>query len=117
MKYQDLKIRDAGRLAMIGLAVAAAIAVLVGARGAVEPLLGRRYVSTLWGLIVLLPLMWGVAAVYLFTSPAQDARFLAWAQKRGHKPSAKFDPSLLDPSDPDYQVMTLSYILARRRGR
>lgn len=117
MKYQDLKIRDAGRLVAIGVGLVLAVALCVGARNVVEPMLGRRYWPVVGALIFMVPLVLGMAVWYLISSPERDARFLSWAEQRlGQKPAATFDPAILDAADPAYRVSTFRYWMAKRRG-
>ena len=116
MKYQDLKIRDAGKLALFGLGLALAVLICVEARAVVEPVLGRRYWSTVAALAILCPHVLAVAVWYLISSPAQDAKFLKWAERNlRQKPGPKFDPALLDPADPNFGVSTFNYWMAKRR--
>jgi hypothetical protein len=116
LKYQDLKIRDAGRLGLFGAGLAVAVIVCVGMRASVEPLLGRRYWSIVGAMAVMCPILMAVAVWYLVSSPEQDAKFLSWAGRTfGAKPGPKFDPTLLDPADPDYRVATYRYWMRRLR--
>jgi len=117
MRYQDLKIRDAGRLGLIGVGLAVAIIICIGARASVEPMMGRRYWSTVGAMAFMCPLILSVAAWYLISSPEQDAKFLKWAERNlRQKPGPKFDPTLLDLADPNYNVSTIRYWMAKRRG-
>jgi hypothetical protein len=118
MKYQDLKIRDAGRLGLIGVGLALAVIICIGFRATVEPMMGRRYWSIVGAMAFMCPLVLVVAVWYLISSPEGDAKFLKWAERNlRQKPGPKFDPTLLDPADPNYSISTLSYWMAKRRGR
>ena len=117
MKYQDLKIRDAGRLALIGIGLALAVTLCVGARATVGPVMGRHYWPVVGALIFMGPLVRAMAVWYLISSPEQDARFLRWAARTlGQKSGATFTPALLDSADPNYRVSTFNYWMAKRRG-
>ena len=110
--------RDAGRLFLFGLGLALVVLTCMGARAMVEPILGRRYWPTVVALAFMCPVVLAVSIFYLISSPAQDAKFLKWAERNlRRKPSPKFDPALLDPSDPNYGVSTFSYWMNKRRGR
>jgi len=116
MRYQDLKIRDAGRLALMGLGVALFAVVCIAARATVEPALGHRYWGYVAGMIILCPMSLAVAVWYLGTSPAQNARFIKWAEQNlRQKPGPKFNPALLDAADPNYDVPTFRYWMNKRR--
>ena len=117
MKYQDLKIRDEGRLGLLGVGLAAAVIICIGLRASVEPMMGQRYWPTVGAMAFMCPLVLSVAAWYLISSPEQDAKFLKWAERNlRQKPGPKFDPTLLDPTDPNYDVSTFSYWMAKLRG-
>lgn len=88
----------------------------LGARTAIEPVLGRRYWPIVGAMAFICPLVLAVAVWYLISSPEQDAKFLVWAERNlRQKPSPKFNPALLDPADPNYRVSTYSYWMAKRR--
>ena len=117
MRYQDLKIRDMKRMVLLALAFAAFVAVCVFAHDRIGGRLGERLMSWAWGVGICVPLLVIVGLWYLFSSPAQNADFIRWAQKNlRRKPPANFDWSLLDPADPDYRTPTIRYLLERRGG-
>jgi hypothetical protein len=115
MKYQDLKIRDAGRLAAIGLALAVIAALCIVERQVVESFLGRRYIGSVGGLVISGPLCLAGSVWYLLTSPPQNARFVRWANRKRKTPIT-VDWTLFDKTDPDYQVITINYLWKRLRG-
>ena len=115
MKYQDLKVRDAGRLALIGLGSGLAASVCIAARASLEPIMSDRFWSTMIGVGIMSPIVLALAIWYLVSSPEQDAKFLRWAERLGYKPGPKFDPALLDPADPDYAVATFRYWIGKQR--
>ena len=117
MRYQELKLRDAGRLVAIGLALATSLTFLIYARTNMEPIMGRRYWSTVAAIAFICPVTLVVAIWYLISTPAQDAKFLKWAEKNLHrKPGSKFDPALLNPTNPSYRTSAFSYWMAKRRS-
>jgi hypothetical protein len=116
MKYQDLKVRDAGRLAALGLLIAVFLGLCIAGRGAVEPVVGHRYYGVLAGLGIGCVLCWVGSLWYLFTSPAQNAKAVERAiQKKAKNAPTKLDLTLFDPNDPDYRVVTAAYLLRRFR--
>ena len=117
MRYQDLKIRDVKRMILLGLAGAASVALCVFVSDRIGGRLGAKLMSWAWGIGICVPMLVAMALWYLFSSPAQNADFIRWAQKNlRQKKLAEFDWSLLDPSDPDYRTLTIRYLL-RKRGR
>ena len=116
MKYHEVKLRALVKLFFLGLAVGAVSLVLLYGRTTLEPFLGRRFIGFAWGMMIAWPLAWGIGLWMLFMSPAQEVRFLHWAEKFGQKPSPEFDWTLLDPSDPDYNRSTIGYLFMKRRG-
>lgn len=127
MKYQDLKIRDATRIGVMGAVFSlAAVGGLVWpgpARQLIEPLLsffGRGGDYGIWLAVfwIMSLLCWVIVAQYLISSPADNARTVARRVARNQPLPEKFDPSLLDPDDPDFSTPTWRYALARwRRAR
>lgn len=118
MKYQDLKIRDAGRLAFMALAMAVVLSAGLYARSTLEGIMGRRYLPLLAALAFMTPVILAVCIYYLCSSPAQNARFLQWSERhRWGRPPLQFDWTLLDSNDLDYDVPTLRYLLAKKSGR
>jgi hypothetical protein len=114
MKYQNLKVRDAGRLAIIGLVGVAVGLLAVSYARAVEAIVGRRCQEMLVGLGIGGLLSLGGSVWYLFTSPEQNARFVERAiQMRAKGAPAELDTSLFDASDPSYRIMTIVYLLRR----
>ena len=114
MKYQDLKVRDAGRLAAIGIACAAAAMLAVLCRSSVESFADHRYLGLVGGLAVSSLLCLGGSAWYLFTSPAQNARFVEPSiRKRAKGAPAELDTALFDANDPSYRITTIAYLLKR----
>ena len=118
MRYQDLKIRDTGRMALFGLACGALDAICFFGRARLGSGLGRSLTMWAWSLAIALPIILIMCVWYLVSSPAQNASFLRWVARRfPRKIPQEFDWSLLDASDPDYDVPTIRYLLQRRRGR
>jgi hypothetical protein len=114
MNYQDMKVRDAGRLALMAIGLGAASAVFVGARGLIGPLLGGYFMPTLAAMIALCPVTGVVCVWFAISSPAEDAAFLRWAERNfGYKRPSNYDPTLIDPTDPDYGVRTIRYAVGR----
>jgi hypothetical protein len=103
MRYQQLKIRDVGRLALIGVpAVAAAVAVVVFRDSMRVDIFG---VIVLLGILAVIAIpSLGMAVFYLVTSPAQNA-----AQIR--RSGVEAPEGLIDESDPDYATPTWRYWL------
>ena len=121
MKYQDLRIRDAKRVAMIAtgcmLVMAGSIAWPDATRRIVEPLHifkhGNSYEFLLSVSAFMALLSWVVVARYLLTSPADDARVVAKKISQNKPLPEKFDPALLDSNDPDFGTPTWRYAYAR----
>ncbi len=118
VRYQELKIRDVRRMAFLGLACSAFVAVCYFARGFLGSVLGERFLWWAWGIGAVVPLLLVMCVWYLLSTPAQNAGFIRWAGKNlGQKLPPDFDWSLLDPADPDYNVPTISYLLRNKHGR
>lgn len=87
----------------------------------VEPLPLSRHGHDYWVFLgvtaTLAIIFWYVVAKYLLSSPADDAKMFADMVAKGKPMPAKFNPALLDESDPAYNVVTWRYALARRRSR
>ncbi len=122
MRYQDLKIRDAGRLAAISVGLALIVGLSCAFRQQVEPVVNmlpmrsrEPFLPLLFALGTLAILSAGMAVYYLVSSPAQNASYLARMIQKGQHPGDRFDASLLEPSDPDYGVRTWDYL--RRRSK
>lgn len=115
MRYQDLKIREAGRLATLGAGLLVLVGVFVAERPFLSSALGRRYIAFLAGRAIVSPIAFAMALYYLLSSPALNARFIRWAERRRSKALEGFDVSLLDANDPDYNVPTIQYLLAKHR--
>ena len=113
MRYQDLKIRDSGRLALIGLAMSALSGLYLVGHRLFDAVTGRSLIGYAVGLVVSSLLCWGVAGWYLITTPAQNARYLEG--QRQNQRLNKFDWTLLDRYDPDYQITTLAYLIRKLR--
>jgi hypothetical protein len=115
LRYHDLKIRDAKRLAACALGCVALLVLALSFRSRAEPTVSRlltRSTEEFFVLVLLLAffaITCGFMAVrYLRTSPAQDAEYFNRSVRKGELPP-QFDPSLLDPTSPDFQVRTLDY--------
>ena len=124
MRYQDLKVRDAGRLAAIAAGLIIIVAGSIIFRREVEPLINmlpmrsrEPFIPIMFALSTVALLSAGMAIHYLRSSPAQNAEYIARMAARGRQPGGKFDPSLLDPSDPDFHVPTWDYLRRRRKAR
>ncbi|WP_293677563.1 hypothetical protein [uncultured Phenylobacterium sp.] len=124
MKYQDLKIRDAVRVGVIGTAgILVALGGLIwpdATRGLVEPLPlsrnGDEYMTWLIVASTMGVLCWIVVAQYLLRSPADDARVVAKLKAQNKPLPKKFDPTLLDADDPEFGTPTWRYAIARWRS-
>jgi hypothetical protein len=123
LKYHDLKIRDASRLAW--MTVGCVLVFLLGLyfRSVVEPAVNRlptRGGDAYLALMIALPIIAlacaYVAVRYLLTSPARNAEFIDRMVARGEDLPKNFNTSLLDPSDPDYEVTTLAYLRRKLRS-
>jgi hypothetical protein len=118
LKYQDLKIRDTGRMALLALGMALIVGIGLAARTAVEPLMHGRYMAMLVGIAIVCPITVGMCIYYLCSTPAQNARFIRWSERhRWGQPPLNFDWTLLDPSDPDFNTPTFRYWLAKKAAR
>ena len=120
MRYHDLKIRDAKRLAAIAVGCSALFVLGLCFRSLVEPIVNRlptrgtEEYSVLMFVLAFFAIICGLMAVrYLRTSPAQDAGYLDRSVRKGREPPP-CDPTLLDPSDPDFEVRTLDYWRRKR---
>lgn len=124
MRYHDLKIRDAKRLAAIAAAGAAIFLFGLWFRSDVEPLVNRLplssdepFVPLMGALATLVLLCAGVAFWYLRTSPAQNADYLNRKKQRGRDIPEQFDWALLDEGHPDFHVSTWQYLRSGRGKR
>ena len=124
MRYHDLKIRDAKRLAAIAAVGAAMFLLALCYRSEVEPLVNRLplrsdepYVPLMGALAVLVLLCVGVAVWYLRTSPAENAEYLHRMKRRGRDIPEQFEWDLLDESHPDFEVSTWRYLRNRTVNR
>lgn len=126
MKYQDLRVRDAGRIAlMAGFFTGATVVSFVfpAATARLGESLGlSRQGSDYWMFVSLVAIMgsicWLMVIKYLVSSPADDARTFAALVAKGKPPPTKFNPALLDATDPSFSIPTWRYAYLRwRRGR
>ena len=126
LRYQDLKIRDAARLAAIAGGSAVVFVLVLYFRSVLEPLADHS-LRRFGGYIFLMALPVGIGlfcawlcVTYLRTSPAQNREFIDRAAARGRSLPKTFDAALFDPSDPDYDVTTFVYLcrklVSRRNG-
>ena len=124
MLFHDLKIRDAKRLALGALGCAALFALGLCFRSTVEPIVNRlptRATHEYFGLMLVLAtfaiILSYMAIRYLRTSPAQNAEYLNRSARGGQELPSQFDPELLDPADPYFEVKTLDYLLNKRAAQ
>lgn len=125
MRYQDLRVRDAGRVALIAsVCTLGAVVSLVfpdSTSRLVEPLPLSRHGNDYWiflGVTAVMALVcWYIVFIYLFTSPAYDAGIFAKRVAQGKSMPAKFNPALLDATDPAYSVVTWRYALSKWNNR
>ena len=101
-----------------GLALIVALSFIF--RGKVEPIVdhfparsAEPFVPIMSGLAIVAVLCFVMAIYYLWSSPAQNADFIARMKATGRDAGNGFDQSLLDPSDPDYEVRTWDYLMRR----
>jgi hypothetical protein len=120
VRYQDLKIRDIGRLITIGSGLALIVALSFIFRGQVEPIVDRfpsksaePFVPIMLGLAIVAVLCFVMVIYYLWSSPAQNAAYMERMKATGRDVGNGFDRTLLDPSDPDYEVRTWIYMKRR----
>jgi hypothetical protein len=114
MKYQDMKIRDAGRLALLTLGMALIVVAGIAVRGTPLNIVDRP-LAILAGVAFFCPISVAVCIYYMLSSPAQNAQFIRWAERhRWGRPPLNFDWALLDSSDPDYNTPTIRYLVAKR---
>ena len=101
----------------VGLAVAFALGVWF--RPAVEPVIAKlhptsdgpgAYLGCMGALLLVTIACSCMAAYYLLSSPAQNAKLIKRMVSLGSKLPKEVDPSLLDPAEPDYGVTTLTYL-------
>lgn len=123
MRYQDLKIRDAVRLAAMSVGSASAIGLSMVFRDTVEPVVNmlpmrsnEPFLPLIYALAFLAGFSAAAAVYYLWSSPEHNAKFIAWMASKGWRAGEKFDPALLDSSDPDFYVSTWSYLKRRRKS-
>ena len=83
----------------------------------VEPLPLSKHGNDYWiflGMTAVMALVcWYIVCKYLFTSPAHDARIFATRVAQGKPMPAKFNPALLDATDPAYSIVTWRYALSK----
>jgi hypothetical protein len=115
VKYQDMKLRDAGRLAIFTVGLSLLVAIGLSVRTTIDPLMRGRFSALLDGVAFVCPMGLAMCAYYLLSSPKQNASFIRWAERHrfGQQP-LNFDWTLLDPSDPDYNATTFRYLLAKK---
>lgn len=114
MRYHEMKLRDAGKMATIGAVIAVALTLMLLFRALFsQRFLDGPYVPLIVGLA--LSVLLAVAGVvwYLATTPAQNARFLERHKRRAPD---NFDWTLLDASDPHYHMTTWQYFRMRRNA-
>ena len=98
------------------ISVGAVLIALFGfaAKGMVPPSRADRYLAMLAGIASVGPLGLAMCVYYLLSSPAQNLRFIKWAgRQRWIKQPQNVDWTLFDASDPDYDVTTIRYLLAK----
>ena len=115
MRYQDMKLRDATKVATIGGVVAVALTVALRFPSLFnQRFLDGPYVPLLLALATSVLLTFALVVWYFVTSPAQNAKFL---EKHERRAPENFDWTLLDASDPYFHVTTWQYLRRRRSGR
>ncbi len=122
MEYQNQKIKAIGRLAIVAAVLTLMLALCLIypdqlrtiAQNLPAPRLRDQHIW-LGVLATLVPVCWAVDLLLIFTSPAQEARLVAWS-KRWLKKTSDFDRLAFDTFDPDYRKVTWRYFLDRRRG-
>lgn len=122
VNYQDRKIRAIGRATLLATLSTALLAACLAwpdqVEGFVERLpLGRLGANHVWlaVLATMVPILWAVDLLLIFTSPAQEVRLVAWS-KRWRRMTGDFERITFDPLDPDYRKAAWRYFLDRRRG-
>lgn len=122
VRYQDLKVRDAGRLAAIALIMATVAGLSIAFRETAERvvnLLPMRSPEAFVPVVSVIAVAAAASAVmtvyYLWTSPAQNLQHIRRMGSRRGDSGGRFDASLFDPSDPDFSVRTWDYLKRRLR--
>jgi hypothetical protein len=115
MRYHDMKLRDAAKMATVGAAIGVVIILMLAFRSLFsERFLDGPCMPLLAGLAISVVLAAGGVVWYFGTTPAQNARFLE--KHKGRVPE-NFDWTLLDASDPDFHTTTWRYFRERSSGR
>ena len=124
MRYHDLKIREAKRLAASAVGCSAVLVLGLSFRPLVEPIVnqlptrGTEEYGVLMFVLAFFAIVCGFMAIWcLRTSPAQNAEYLDRSVQKGRELPPQFDPNLLDPTDPDFEVRTLDYWRRKRAAR
>jgi hypothetical protein len=115
MRYQDMKLRDAAKIAMIGAVIAVAFTVSLCFRSLFsERFLDGPYVPLMVAMGISALLAAGGVVWYLGTTPAQNANFL---ERHKRRVPENFDWTLLDASNPHFHTPTWQYLRRRRHER
>ena len=104
MSYQDLKVRDALRLAAIAAACILGAGLLWGFNGEQAMGIGLAIGLTVFLSLIALSTL-AMAAHYMLTTPEQNARQI-------EKAGVELPPTL-DAADPDYRTPTWKYLRSR----
>jgi hypothetical protein len=121
MKYQDQKIRAIGLLTIVATVCTALLALGLCYSEQMRGLVQRLPIHThgkenilLAVLAIVTPIFWAVNLGLIFTSPAQEVRFVDWS-KRWRKTTIDFERIIFDEADPDYHKAAWRYFLDRYR--
>ena len=115
MRYQDRKLRDAAKMAIVGGVITVVITLMLVFRSQFpQRFLDGPYVPLIVGLASSVLLAVGGVVWYFATTPAQNAKSL---EKHKRRAPENFDWTLLDASDPHFHMTTWQYLRRRRSAR
>lgn len=125
MRYQEVKAREAARLAAMAAVSGLSLVLCVTFRAAIEPIVNDIWptrrddgYATLVLFCALFSFIFAAVSIgNLATSPAQDARLLNWAQARKSAKTSRVDKTMLEPDHPDWKVPTFRYLMRRLSGK
>ena len=105
-------------MALIALGMSLVVGIGLLARNTFGVQMNSRLVAMLTGIGTLCPITVGMCIYYLFSTSAQNAGFIKWAERhRWGRAPLVVDWTLFDATDPNYDVTTIKYLLAKRADR